>query len=118
MVGSHISLVLLVTLALSHSFLGQLGSSLASVVRLWTFCYGCLEDPKFLDPKFSAQKATDHAGLQEAHIAPILAQPAPQNLTETDLKGNSLLTGYRSLINLIKPFMGLCSQKARSLAVP
>lgn len=117
LVGSHITLVLLVTVVLSHSFLGQPGSSLANVVRLLTFSVGVWKFPNYLDPKLSAQKTIDHTGFREGHIAPLAAQSVPQNMTETDLREMTSLPDI-ILHNVIKPFTGLCTQKAKSVAIP
>ena len=71
MVGSHISLVLLVTVALGQSFVGQPDSNLTSVARLLTF-YGFMEVLK--QPKSQAippVTATDAAGLQKSLMAPL-----------------------------------------------
>lgn len=114
MVGSHLGLVLLVTVALGQSFVGQPGSSFASVARLMIIC--CQRFPNYLNPNPSLQVSAERTGLQKGHMPHLsAAQPAPQNWTEADLRGMISSRGI-VLHDFRKPFTGPCAQKARSVA--
>lgn len=92
--GSHLSLVLLVTVALGQSFMGQPGSSLASEARLMTICSKRL--PNYLNPSPSLQVSTERTGLRKGRMPPLCSSACPTELDGGRSQGNDLFTWYRS----------------------
>lgn len=92
--GSHLSLVLLVTVALGQSFMGQPGSSLAGVARLMTICSKRL--PNYLNPGPSLQVSTERTGLRKGRMPPLCSSACPTELDGGRSQGNDLFTWYCS----------------------